>query len=313
MMPAHYRSMTGIVALLAALMSLLIVATPVGATGGGGGGGAYRADIGPASAAAGTESTLVVTLTQLSGSSDQRVRSARVSAPSGIQIMSATAKKDGNTLTVNVSGGAATVDSIPPLNSGQTATITLRVAIPCGVGGSRTWDVAAKNGTPFATGGSALDQDAASQLTTNVSRCSLAFAEQPASTGEGMVITSVPADPSGTRVKVRLLDGNGDTASQSGVTVSLAIVSGTGASGASLWVARPPTPRTATVSHRSSRPSTRAIAGTASRPARPHRPIGVVRIVDIDDKAQVCSGACSTPPAGAPRPRPSARAPMAGS
>ena len=286
------RSARGILAVCVAILSVLVAAVPVAATGGGGG-AAYRADVAPSGAPAGTSSTLVATLTQLSSSSDKRIRSARVSAPSGIQITGATAKKGGTPLTASVSSGAVTVNSISPLNAGQTVTITLQVSIACGVGGSKTWEVAAKNGTPFDTGGSALSQDGASQLTTSVTRCSLAFAEQPASAGRNKVITSVVADPSGTPVKVRLLDGNGANAAQSGVSISIAIVSGTGASGASLG---------GTTSATTNSNGVAALAPTIDKSERGYRleasASGIIgsgssAAFEINDVAKLCSGDCS--------------------
>jgi hypothetical protein len=275
-----------------ALLSLLMTAVSVAATGGTSG-PAYRAGIVPANAAAGTSSTLVVTITQVSSSSDRRVRSARVSAPAGITITGATAKKGGTTLAVDVSSDAVTVDSIPSLSSGQSVTVSAQAAIPCGTGGPTTWSVVARNGTRFDAGGAALSQDPASGLTVSVARCSLAFAEQPASAARDAVITSDVADPAGTPVKVRLRDGNGDATSQSGVTVSLAIVTGSGASGATLGGDTSDVTNSNGVS---------AFAPTIDRSERGYRLVasasGIIdsdasASFDINDVAKVCAGTCS--------------------
>jgi hypothetical protein len=231
---ASIRPARGLLAVLAAFAALLIVASSVAATGGSGSGSAYRADIAPGSVPAGTSSDMTITIKQLSSSSDKKVRSARVSAPDGVTIGQVTVKRGNTTLTnVTSTSGSVTVNNIPSLSSNQTVTVSLKASIPCGESGS-TWIVGAKNGTDFATGGTPLSQDPASQLSTSVTPCSLAWVQQPASAGRDKVITSVVADPSGTPVQVRLLDGMGGHASQSGVTVSLAIVAGTGASGATL-------------------------------------------------------------------------------
>jgi hypothetical protein len=275
-----------------ALLSLLITVLPSGATGGSGG-PAYRAGMAPTNAAAGTSTTLVVTITQVSGSSDKRVRSARVSAPAGLTITGATAQKGSTPIGVSVGSGAVTVDSIPPLSSGQGLTVSVQAAIPCGIGGSKTWGVVARNGARFDAGGSALAQDPASQLTTSITRCSLAFAEQPAAAARDAVITSDIADPSGTPVKVRLLDGSGAPATQSGVAISLGIVSGTGASGASLGGDTADATNSNGVS---------VFAPTIDRSGRGYRLVASASGIidsdasapfDINDVAKVCAGPCS--------------------
>jgi hypothetical protein len=274
-------------------LNVLVAIGPVAATGGGGSGDAYRADIAPAGAAAGTSSTLVVTIRQLSGSSDKRVRSAQVTAPDGITITGATAKKGNNGLSAISTASTATVDGIPPLSSGQTVTVTLQTRILCGVGGSKTWAVSARNSNTFGSGGSALSQDPASQLTASVTRCSLEFSEQPADAGRDKVITGDTADPDGTPIKVQLLDGDGDPASQADVTVSLAIVSGTGASGATL---------AGTTSDDTNGDGVARFAPTIDRSERSYRleasAAGIIgsgpsSAFDIEDVAKVCSGGCA--------------------
>lgn len=281
----------GILTASAILLTLLIAATAVGATGSHG--PAYRADISPGTAAAGTSSTLVITVKQLSTSSHQRVRSARVTAPDGLAITDATAKKGSTSLPVSSSSSVVTVNSIPFSSSGQTATISLEVAIPCGIGGSRTWTVEARKGDDFGSGGPALTQDPASQLTTSIARCSLAFTEQPADAGRDKVVTSVTADPGGTPIKVRLRDGNGSPASQSGVTVSLDLVSGTGASAATLG---------GDTSDSTNGNGVAAFAPTIDRTGDGYRlkasASGIIdsdpsSAFDITDVAVVCDGACS--------------------
>lgn len=288
-MPVSNRPTRSVLAAALVILILLIGTVPVGATGGG---SAYRADIAPAGAAAGASSELVITITQLSGSHAKKARSVRVTAPDGISITGATAKKGGTTLSVTSSASVATVKDIPFTGGGQTATIKLQVAIPCGVGGTKAWTVVARSSIDF-SGGSALSQDPASSLTTSVSRCSLAFKDQPADAMRGKVITSEAADPSGTPVKVRLLDGNGAPASRSGVTVSLAIASGTGASGATLG---------GTTSDATNSNGVATFAPTIDRSANGYRLVasasGIIdsdrsSAFDIDDVAVMCSGACS--------------------
>jgi hypothetical protein len=216
------------------LLCLLVASVPVQATGGGSG-SAYRADVDTANAAAGTSPTIVVTIKQLSSQSDRKVRSARVSAPDGFEIGTVTVKKGSTTLTnVATTSGSVTVNGFS-LSSNQTVTVSMKVAIPCGISGPGTWVVVAKNGTDYATGGSALSQDTASQLGTSVAKCSLAFDTQPALAERDAKITSVTALPSGEEIKVQLLNGNGRPASQSEVEVTLNIVADTGASSATLY------------------------------------------------------------------------------
>jgi hypothetical protein len=279
-----------VLAALVTILSLVMAAVPVAATGGSG--AAYRADIAPAGAKAGTSKSLVVTVTQLSGSHDKKARSVRVTAPDGIEITGASAKKGSTDVSVSSSASSATVTSIPFSGAGQTATITLQVAIPCGVGGTKTWTVVAKNSQDF-SGSATLTQDPASQLSTSISRCSLAFVEQPVDAARDTVITSVTADPSGTPIKVRLRDGNGDPASQAGVTISVAIVSGTGDPGASLG---------GDTSDPTNSNGVATFAPTIDGSANGYRLIATASGIidsdpssafDIDDVAVVCSGSCS--------------------
>jgi hypothetical protein len=283
-----------LLAVFVATLSLLIGALPAGATGGGGS-SAYRADVSPGGAAAGRSSTLAVTIKQLSSSSDKKVKSARVSAPSGISIDSASAKKNGTSVpssNIVVGSGSVTLNNIP-LNANDKVVVTLTVSIPCGEGGSRTWDVVGKNGTSFATGGSPLSQDPASQLGTSIARCSLAFVAQPASAGRDKVITSEIAKPGGEPIKVRLRDGAGDPASQSGVTVELSLVSGTGAASATLGGDTSEATNsngvasfapTIDVSERGYKLKATASGIEGTGPSGPF---------DINDVAKVCSGECS--------------------
>lgn len=277
--------------MLGAIVSLLMAVVPISATGGGGG-AAYRADIAPGSAAAGTSKELVITITQLSSSHDKKARSVRVTAPEGLVITSASAKKGSTSLSVTSSSSQATVTGIPFTGAGQTATIKLQVTIPCGVGGSLSWTVVSKNSSDFSSG-SPLSQDPASELTTSISKCSLVFTEQPADAGRDKVITSVAANPSGTPIKVRLRDGaDSGYVDQAGVTVSLAIVSGTGAAGADLSGSTTDTTNSNGVAAFAPKIDTTAngyrLKATAS---------GIIGVesnaFDISDVAVVCDGGCS--------------------
>jgi hypothetical protein len=189
----------------------------------------YRADAAPSTVAAGTQAEVKITLTQV-GSHTDELGSAKITPPAGFDLTSATSTRG----TVTIASGSAIIDTVDLDNTGDTATVTLKASVPCGVSGSGDWTVVAHRNYIFSSGGSAQVRDPASQLTTDVRKCTLAFTTQPKSAAVDTVITGVEADPSGAKVKVQLLDGNGNNESQSGIGVSLTIGSGTGATGANL-------------------------------------------------------------------------------
>ena len=194
----------------------------------------YRADVAPDAVAAGTDSTVTLTVTQVGHDSSQFVRSMRITAPDGFQVTSASGVRGSTDLTVGLASNVATIDHVGlSYHSGETspatAVITFHIDVACGVTGDKLWTVVARNSETFGGSGHDVAQVTTSDLTTKVRKCSLAFSEQPESAAVDTVITGVEADPSGSKIKVQLLDGDGDHASQSGVGVSLAIASGTGA------------------------------------------------------------------------------------
>jgi hypothetical protein len=253
----------------------------------------YRVDVTPDRVAAGTQPTFQVTLTHLADTT-REIGSARITPPSDIQITSATAQRGSNTLPVTVTSGSVIIGTVNLNDNHETATVTIHTSVPCGSSGSHDWAVVAIKNQTFDGGATPLPQDPTSQLTTQVVRCSLDFATQPASAEVDTPITSVAADPSGTAVKVRLLDGHGDPASQSGVSVSLGIASGTGSPGASI---------AGTVSATTNGNGVASFAPRIDRAGHDYRlsasaASGISAAADsspfdISDVAVVCSGPCS--------------------
>jgi hypothetical protein len=280
------------------LVCLLVASLPAGATT-----YDYRADIAPTGADAGTSPTLVITIKQLSSSSDKKVRSARVSAPDGFVIDTATVKKGNNPLppsNVTTTNGSVTVNNIS-LNSGQTITVSVKAFIRCGTSGSVSWTVVGKNGTDYATGGTALSKDPDSDLDTDVTKCRLAFLTQPKVAQNGAVITSAAADPSGEAIKVELRNANGSAVSQSGVQVTLAISSGP--SGVSLGgLTQVATNSNGVASFKSTDDPKGPRIGTSARDYRlVASASGIVdsdpsAAFDIEDVAKTCSGSCPANP-----------------
>jgi hypothetical protein len=233
------RSWTRIVGGLAAVAMLIVtVIGPVTASGGGG--GAYKAVVAPSSIAAGTSvataTQQVLTLTQLASGGTNRVGSFRILIPNDLTVSNPTAKRGTTTLGVQQSSGSLTVNSVGFTGNSQTVKVTMSVTSLCGTTGDRTWQVRAQNATTFTAAGVDLAQDAASQLGTTIDRCSLQFVSQyqPASAARTKVITSEVAAPGGAHIRVRVLDANGAAADAIGIAITLAIVEGTGASGATL-------------------------------------------------------------------------------
>ena len=275
------------------LSMTMLVALVVPAIAADDGGPSYRAGIAPTSLPAGTISSPVITITQVSSSPDQNVGSLRITAPADILVTRASAVRGDTSLPVSVSDGVITVDSVGFTAPGQTATITIDIAITCGNGGSRTWAVAAREASTFADGSGSLAQDPASTLATAIDRCRLGFLEEPRSAGRNVVITSVTADPSGTPIKVRLLDGNGKPSDDAKVAVNLSIVPGTGASqGDAGWrhdgCDERERRRVLRADHRHHRTRVPLASERAGRD-RFHSSASF----DISDVAKVCSGACS--------------------
>ena len=197
-------------------------------------------------------------------------------------------------MPVTVASGAATVENLSLRKAGQTLTLTVSTSVACGVSGTVTWNVNARTSKAYAsTRGVDVSPDAASTLSSVVAPCGLDFLRQPALAGSGSTITSVAADPSGASVAVRLLDGNGQPATQAGVAVSIAIKNGTGSSSATLGgtttdttnangvASFAPSIGTAAFGYRLTADAGAGITGTTSSG------------FDIAGVAKVCSGACA--------------------
>jgi hypothetical protein len=222
-------------AALAALAVLLATAVPAAATGSSG--PTYRAVVAPADAAAGTAPTFTVTLTQLVNSEDRKLGSVRITPPAGLVLTGASAVKGITNLPVTIAAGAVTINNVDLKHAGKTAVVTIQTTIGCGVQGTKSWAVKAHNTAGYTSvHAKVLVRHPSSQLTTNVTGCSLAFAgsRQPSAAEIGQTITSVAGNPAGLAIAVQLRDGNGAPANQSGVNVSLAIVADTGTPGAIL-------------------------------------------------------------------------------
>ena len=299
MRPSGYRpARVLVVSIVVALAALLSLGEVVLAHGGGGSGGpTYLANVSPTTIAAGTASTSTIALTQLVEEyhdDDRELGSVRITVPAGLTISGASAAKGSTPLAVVIGSGTVSVDRVDLDHAGQTASVTIQTTVACGIAGPLTWGVEAHQTYSFGSShAKVLLKDPTSQLGSQVLACSLAFASQPAGAGVGDVISTVAGDPSAAPVVVQLRDGNGAPAAQAGITVSLAIASGTGTSGASLGGASSgPSGPTGQVSFaptidRSGRGyALDASAGAGIDPA-------TSGAFDIDDVAMVCSGACS--------------------
>lgn len=197
----------------------------------------YRVQVGPATAVAGTIGTTTVRFEQLVSSHHPYpvIGSMRITAPAGFVITGATAKMGKRSLPLTVRPGAVLAQDLDVRTAGQRIRFTITTEVRCGTVGASTWAVVAREAKTFSnTKRRTVRQDKTSPLTTDVAGCSLEFLRQPALAGKGVTISSVSALPSGASVAVRLLDGNGQPALQSGIPVGLAIKPGTGAAGASL-------------------------------------------------------------------------------
>ena len=260
----------------------------------------YRADVAPGTLAAGTASTVTLTVTQVGHDSSQFVRSLRITPPASFDLTGGSGVRGSTALTVAIASDVATIDHVgldydEGETQAETAVITLQVNVACGVVGDKVWTVVARNSETFGGSGHDVAQVTTSQLTTQVKRCSLAFATQPKSAAVNAVITNAVADPSGPKVKVQLLDGNGANASQSGIGVSLAITSGTGVSSASLGGGTTDSTNSDGVA---------MFSPTIDRTGQNYRLVASATTsgigssddsatFDISDVAVVCSGSCS--------------------
>ncbi len=280
-----------------ALTTSLFLGAPVLATGGGTSAPTYKAVVAPVGPAAGTTATSTITLTQLvadQGSLGKELGSVRITAPAGLTLTGATAARGSTALPVTLASNTATVNNLDLEQAGQTATVTVEAAIPCGVSGARTWTVVGRSTYTFdASGAKTRVQDPSSALTATVAACSLAFATQPATAQVDKVITSVAADPAGAPVKVQLRDGNGDPEPQADLAIALAIEAGSGAAGAVL---------AGITSAGTGSSGAAAFAPTIDRPGHEYRlratagpgiSAATSAAFDVGSVAVACSGACS--------------------
>lgn len=284
-----------VLAILAALALALGLVAPALATGGGTTGPTYRAVITPTSAAAGTASTTTLTLTQLVEDSwfhHDELGSARITAPAGFTVTGASASRGSAT----VAAGVVTIDNIDLDHVGQSSVVSIQATIACGVSGASTWVVVGHQTYSYSSSyARILPQDPASQLTTSVNACSLAFVagHQPSTAGIGKTITNAPGEPNGPDIQVQLRDGNGGPEAQAALSVSLAISSGTGTSGASLGGTTLADTSAAgvaafapTIDLSGRGYKLRATAGAGIDPATSDA-------FDVQDVAKACTGPCS--------------------
>lgn len=194
----------------------------------------YTAVVSPVTAPAGASATTTLTITSVP-KFDDSLGSFRATAPAGVSITSATAVLGTTSLTTAVTASTVTVNNLRINQVGQVLTLRITSSIACGESGARTWGVDGRTSRSYSdTSGRSIRPAAGSSLGVTITPCSLDVLRQPALAGTGSVITSVPADPSGASVAVRVLDGNGAPSATSGIPVSIAIDSGTGAASAVL-------------------------------------------------------------------------------
>ncbi len=254
--------------------------------------------VAPSTAAAGAALTSTSTLSQLVNDDywhNKQLGSVRITPPAGFVLTGASAVRGSTTLTAVIAGGSVTVNGINLSYAGKTAVVTIQTTIPCGVAGATTWSVIAHQTSSYDSGyAKVLVRDAsASQLSTTVTACSLAFVagRQPAATAVAQTITSAAGDPSGPAIQVQLRNGNGGPASQAGVAVGLAVETGTagavlggtktGTTGGTGVVSFAPT-----IDRFGHGYTLRASAGSGITDA-------ISASFDVDEVVVACSGACS--------------------
>lgn len=198
----------------------------------------YLVKVGPVSVAAGTTTTSTVRIKQLVNTHHPYavIGSMRVTPPAGFVVTGASARMGTQTVPVTVAGNAVTAENLDLRTKGQRLAFSITSEVRCGTVGATTWRVEAHEAKDFENTSRRIHirKSPLSALGTSVAGCSLDFLRQPTLAGKDAVISSVSADPSGAAVAVRLIDGNGQPASQSGIPVSIAIAAGTGAAGAAL-------------------------------------------------------------------------------
>jgi hypothetical protein len=180
---------------------------------------------GAASVPTGAQAPLELTLTNTAGG--RTLGSADIPLPAGLTVVGTT--PPGST-TATVDGAVLEVRNLG-LAPGASLTIPITVSTPCATAGtSLTWP--APTGRPAAdfSGLVTFDFDVgASALGTEVSgACTLEFLTAPADAGAGTPITGTPYNVNGLPVMVRLLAADGQPATGSGTTISVALGAGGG-------------------------------------------------------------------------------------
>ena len=132
-----------------------------------------------------------------------------------------------------------TVNDLNLRDDDDTAVVSITVSIACGVDEVATWTTVGHNTSSFTNPyAKTIALDPASQLDTTVTPCSaasaLAFIDGPTDAEAGTTITSQPGVPRAHQSRSSCSTGTASRIDIADVTVSLAIVEGTGSSGAVL-------------------------------------------------------------------------------
>jgi hypothetical protein len=181
----------------------------------------YSLELSPASVPAGGQSTLTARFSNPVGA-QQQLGSAKLTAPSGLQLVAGSAALDGAG-TVTVSGDYVLLRDLS-LQPGNSVQLTVAVDVGCSPG-PQTWSVAAKQANAFnGPPGNDLTLVPPSSLTTTITgQCAagLRFATQPANARTGEAITGTPYGP-GPPVSVEVVDAAGARVATSTATVTIA-------------------------------------------------------------------------------------------
>jgi hypothetical protein len=214
------RSLTRVgITVLASLLAVAALAVPSGAAAAT---KPFSLVVSPSSVAAGTATTMSVTLTNRTD--QQQLGSADVTVPTGLTLRSASIPAPAR---VTISGSTIQLRDLS-LAPGTSATATVQVAAGCAPA-TLTWAAVAKQANDFnGPPGNNMDLDpSTSSLTTTVAgACSLHFATQPQDARVGEHISGADFVPSGPPVQVEVVDGSGARVTSSGVTVTMSLTGG---------------------------------------------------------------------------------------
>ena len=173
----------------------------------------------PATVPTGTQRTLAVTYTNLSGG--RTIGSSDLTLPVGLALVAASSPAG----SAAVAGNTVQLRGLA-LAPGASVTVAVTVTAPCASAPqSLTWPTPVARTTSDFTGPVAFTlAPASSALGTALSgSCSLAFTAQPASADPRAPISSVPYDPSGAPVAVEVRDAENNRVTSSSTTIQLAI------------------------------------------------------------------------------------------